>query len=415
MFRSKEFKIVFLSVLFTSMACLIMTYFYFNVYFKEVSKSVSKQNMAIVGEILKNHPELEEEVVPVMTKEIDREALEIGRKVLNKYDYTDELEVRNQIAITLITNKAMLRVMIIILAFSTFSLVAFCLYSFYLSYRIKRLVIASEKVIDGDLRVRLVEQGEGYLSLLNHQFNKMTGIIKNNYDILNKEKIFLKDTISDISHQLKTPLASLVMFNDLLLENEDMPLETRREFLEKSRLQYDRIEWLIVNLLKIARIEAGAISFKKEVTKLLDVVKKSKAQIEGKLLEFDQKIEIEGDLEAVFLGDEDWTEEAVSNIMKNATEHAPKSSTIRVKIVETPSVSSIYIRNKGEKIKDKDINMIFRRFYRSSASKDSVGIGLNLTKSIVEGQGGTVSCQNEVDGVSFVISFMNPKRKDSWG
>lgn len=415
MFRSKEFKIVFLSVLFTSMACLIMTYFYFNVYFKEVSKSVSMQNMAIVGEILKNHPELEEEVVPVMTKEIDQEAVEIGRKVLNKYDYTDELEVRNQIAITLITNKAMLRVILIIISLAAFSLTAICLYSFYLSYRIKRLVMASEKVIDGDLRVRLVEQGEGYLSLLNHQFNKMTGIIKNNYDILNKEKIFLKDTISDISHQLKTPLASLVMFNDLLLENEDMPLETRREFLEKSRLQYDRIEWLIVNLLKIARIEAGAISFKREVTKLLDVVKKSKAQIEGKLLEFDQKIEIEGDLEAVFLGDEDWTEEAVSNIMKNATEHAPKSSTIRVKIVETPSVSSIYIRNKGEKIREKDINMIFRRFYRSSASKDSVGIGLNLTKSIVEGQGGTVSCHNEVDGVSFVISFMNPKRKDSWG
>ncbi|MDO5718773.1 MAG: HAMP domain-containing sensor histidine kinase [Tissierellia bacterium] len=409
MLRSKEMKAVLICFIILFLLNLITTFVIVEYNLNSISKSLSKQNIAVVGAILSENPELEDTIVPIVTKEIGDREFELGRNVLDKYNYNELVGHRNQIAIINGAPDFWYQIVISISSYFLIGVSVFLYKSRQIGKKIERLYLASEKVINGDFRVRLTEDGEGPISILNHQFNKMSTIIKKNYENLNREKLFLKDTISDISHQLKTPLASIAMFNELMLDDEDMDIETRREFLEKSKLQYERMEWLIINLLKIARIEAGAIKFKKDRVNMMDVVKESIKAVEARLIKCSQKVVIDSHDDVSFIGDFEWTEEAISNIIKNATEYAPEGSDIIVNIRKSATISMVSVKNSGPHIDAKDINYIFRRFYRSGSRKDSVGIGLNLTKSIIEGQGGIISARNVTDGVEFTISFMNPE------
>lgn len=405
--KSRDFRRIVIISIILFIICVLGLFIILEYNLANMSRDVTKQNVAIVGAVLSQHPELEEEVVKIVTKEIPEEQVILGKEVLEKYNYNNLVGHRNQIAMILTSTN--MRNQLLILTSSLFAIgIGVYLYGMkQLSNKIERLYIASERVINGDFRVRLTEDGEGSISILNHQFNKMSNIIKKNYEILNSEKSFLKDTISDISHQLKTPLASLVMFNELMLDDEDMDPETRRAFLEKSKIQYDRMEWLIINLLKIARIEAGAIEFKRDQVSVEDLIQASVKAVEAKLMQNNQSVVVVGDTDIKIICDFKWTEEAITNIIKNATEYAPTESDIVVRIQKNPTTSTITIKNTGPQIDPNEINYVFRRFYKSSSSMDSVGIGLNLTKSIIEGQGGVIAAQNVTDGVEFIITFMN--------
>ncbi len=409
--KTKDLRSILIISMVLFLICLLGLYIILEYNLEKISIDVTNQNIAIVGAVVSQNPELEDSIVKIVTKEIPQEDINRGRDILNRYNYNELVTHRNQIALA--ENSINMRNQMLIMTSALFFIgIGVYLYGTrQLAKKIERLYVASERVINGDFRVRLSEDGEGSLSILNHQFNKMSNIIKKNYESLNSEKLFLKDTISDISHQLKTPLASIVMFNDLMLDDEDMDAETRKAFLEKSKDQHERMEWLIVNLLKIARIEAGAIMFKKERVKVEDLITSSVKAVEARLMQYDQVVRMIGDLNTELICDFDWTEEAITNIIKNATEYAPKGSSIDVKIQKTPTLNTIIIKNTGPQIDPKDINYVFRRFYKSSSSADSVGIGLNLTKSIIEGQGGVISAQNVSDGVEFVISFMNPNNR----
>ena len=246
--------------------------------------------------------------------------------------------------------------------------------------------------------------------LLNHSFNQMADRLKNSIEILQREKTFLKDTLSDISHQLKTPLSSLIMLNDLILQDENMEKEVQRNFLEKTSAQLDRMEWLIINLLKIARIEAGAIPFKKDKVKSIEVIEIALSTLNMNLVGKNQKVKIYGDLESSFYGDKDWTGEAVINIIKNSIEHSKDGGVIKIILEETPLFTSIIIRDYGEGIDKKDIPHVFERFYKvnSETKPDSIGIGLNLSKLIIESQDGTISVKSEKGKeTEFIITFLN--------
>ena len=225
-----------------------------------------------------------------------------------------------------------------------------------------------------------------------------------------KGRIFLKDTISDISHQLKTPLSSLIMLNDLILQDKNMEEEVQRDFLEKTSIQLERMEWLIVNLLKIARIEAGAILFKKDKIKAIEPIKIALSTLSMNIDEKEQNIKIMGNLESIFYGDKDWTAEAIINIIKNSIEHSEDGGIIEIFLEETPLFTNIIIKDYGEGIDKKDIPHIFERFYKVSSEikPDSIGIGLNLSKLIVESQDGTISVKSEKgEGTEFIVTFLN--------
>ncbi|MDO5689131.1 MAG: HAMP domain-containing sensor histidine kinase [Tissierellia bacterium] len=404
--KSKEMRRLLASFVILFTVFLLVEYLILEAGFLSISEKITDQNRAMVGAMLNSHPELEEEVIQIVTKEVPENLVQIGRDALEKYNYNEFISHRNQIALAEAAFNLRSQMLILLLVILFFGLVLFIWTYRSIRKKIERLYLASEKVINGDFSVALVEEGEGSLSVLNHQFNKMSQIIQNNYALLNREKSFLKDAISDISHQLKTPLAAALMFNELMLDDEDMDPATRRDFLEKSKLQYERMEWLVVNLLKIARIEAGAIDFKRELMPFMSVVDAAIRGVESRLMEASQTIDVRGDTKAQFVGDAKWTEEAITNILKNATEHSPEGATITIILKEDPTVRSISIRNPGSHIQEEDTSRIFRRFYKSGEKSDSIGIGLNLTKSIVEGQGGMISATNVEGGVEFTIAFM---------
>lgn len=406
MFRVRDFKkfILYSFILFIG---LNLAYFIFlNKTYREISNEIYNKNAAIAGSILRDHRELEEDVVKNISKSIDSDDVRLGTEILDKYSYTESLDDQN--VLKSIYKDSILKTFLISLGGYLLLLSIYFLYQKSLEKKLISIYTEAEKVINGNYRVQLDESGDGLIDILNHQFNKMVRIIRSNSSDLVREKIFLKNTMQDISHQLKTPLSSLIMFNDIMLDDENMPWELRSDFLEKSQEQFERMQWLIINLLNLARIEADAIDFKREDYKVYDLCKAAKKTLEANFQKKNLSFKISGPEDATFFVDWDWTVEAIINILKNATEYSPENKTIECNITNNEASTTLSIINFGEKIELEDPNLIFRRFFRQKEG-DSVGIGLNMTKSIIEAQKGLIDVMNVENGVKFDIVFLKTR------
>lgn len=406
MFRNEEFKSVLKKLIIFQLIISLVISVLSIAYVNKVNKNILEQNIALVGNIIKDNPELKEKLIPYITKGPTKEDIIIGEEVLDTYGYNVNLNKSVQPILKGIYPNFIIVVFIFILLF-LLPLILIIKKEYEKIYgKVQDVYKASEKVVEGDFSTYLKEEGEGDFNILNHQFNQMSNRLENTLDSLNKEKIFLKNTISDISHQLKTPLSSLIVFNDILLDNKDMDLDTRLDFLEKSTVQLERIQWLIINLLKLARIEAGAIEFKKEKVLLSEVVEVALETLSYNLK--DQQINISGDQNSRFFGDREWTTEALINIIKNSIEHG--RGKIEILLEQTPLFSNIIIRDNGEGIDKEHLHHIFERFYKvnSEVKPQSIGIGLNLSKLIVESQGGTISIKSKKEiGTEIIVTFLN--------
>lgn len=406
MFRNEEFKSVILKLIIFQLVFALISFFVVNIYINNINRKIVEQNTALIGNLIKNHPELQNEIIPYITKEISEEDITLGQNVLKIYGYSIEMDKNRQPLLKGISPK--LQIVISLLIFIFILPLGYMIKGEYKKIygKVQNVYSASEKVVEGDFSTYLKEEGEGDFNILNHQFNQMSDRLENNLDTLEKEKVFLKNMISDISHQLKTPLSSLIVLNDLLLEDENMELDTRLSFLEKTRTQLERMEWLTINLLKVARIEAGAIEFKREKVLLKDTLDIALIALADKLEK--RFIDIKGNIkEAFFYGDKDWTGEALINIIKNSIEHG--NGKIEIKLEGTLLFSNIIVKDNGEGIEEKDLPHIFKRFYRvnSQVKPESIGIGLNLAKLIVESQNGTISVKSKKDqGTEITITFL---------
>lgn len=373
---------------------------------KNTNRKIVEQNITLIGSILKDHPGLEKELIPYITKEIPKGDIEIGQEVLKSYGYNMKMNKNRQPILKGISPNLQIFIFLLILSF-----ILPLGYMIKVEYKkiygkVENVYKASEQVVEGDFSTYLKEEGEGDFNILNHQFNQMSNRLENSLDTLEREKVFLKNMISDISHQLKTPLSSLIIINDILLEDEKMKLSIRLEFLEKTKTQLERMEWLTINLLKVARIEAGAIEFKRERVLLRDTVDIALITLNHMLK--DQSLEVKGAIDGYFYGDKDWTGEALINIIKNAIEHG--DGKIQIELEETPLFSNIIVKDNGEGIEEKDLPHIFERFYRASSQVklESIGIGLNLAKLIVESQDGTISVKSKKgEGTEITVTFLN--------
>lgn len=247
---------------------------------------------------------------------------------------------------------------------------------------------------------------EGQIGILKTELLKMTNILKEKVELLNKEKIFLNDIISDISHQLKTPMTSLIILNDLMYD--DLPKETKVEFLDKIKSQLSRMEWLIKSMLKLSKVEAKVINFENKKINIKELINKS---ISPSLIPMELKnidLSINGDEKASYIGDINWSSEALVNIIKNCVEHTNENGSLTINYEENPLYSEIIIKDSGEGIDKKDLPHIFKRFYKgkNSSKSDSVGIGLAMAKSIIESQNGDIYARSEKNkGTEFHIIF----------
>ena len=260
---------------------------------------------------------------------------------------------------------------------------------------------------DGDFSSLLPQQDNGTVYQLFARINAMATALKAKQETETEAREFLKGTVSDISHQLKTPLAALSMYQEII-QNEPDNTETVKTFSQKSMAALGRIEHLIKTLLKLTRLDAGGIEFHKSEYMIGEVVSQSVEELSDRAKNENKELQISGNQKDIIRCDMEWTREAVGNIVKNALDHTKAGGMIQISWDETPLMFRISVSDNGDGINEEDIHHIFKRFYRSKKSLDTqgIGLGLPLAKSIVEGQGGTISVQSEIGaGTTFVLSF----------
>ena len=266
--------------------------------------------------------------------------------------------------------------------------------------------------LDGNHNARIECDDEGDLYRLFHTVNSLAAVLNAHADNELREKEFLKNTISDISHQLKTPLAALNIYNGLL-QDGDMELSAVKEFADLSEQELDRIETLVQNLLKITKLDAGAIVLEKATENVADMMRDIELHFAYRARQEKKGIILSGSDHLSLFCDRDWLNEAIDNIVKNAFDHTESGATIRVAWKELPSGVQIVITDNGCGIHPEDIHHIFKRFYRSRFSKDKqgIGLGLPLAKAIVEAHNGTIEVDSELGiGTTFTMNFLIPTK-----
>ncbi len=276
--------------------------------------------------------------------------------------------------------------------------------------RIYREAIAAiENCGEDNFTLKLPELYDGTLYQLFARINFMAAMLKTRQETENKVKEFLKTTVSDISHQLKTPLAALSLYQEIIL-NEPGEAETVALFAEKSQLALARIEGLVQTLLKITRLDAGAVIFFKKDFDAKELVLEAAEELKIRAEKEGKKLLLSGDGSARVYCDPDWSREALGNLIKNALDHTEEGDRIRITWEQTPLMTRFIVTDTGEGIEKEDLHHIFKRFYRceNSRSRQGIGLGLSLVKSIVDGQGGTVSVQSEPGReTTFTLAFPN--------
>ena len=262
--------------------------------------------------------------------------------------------------------------------------------------------------INGDYSCHLPQNSEGAIYQIFAFVEQLSTMLQSKSEAEHKAKDFLKITISDISHQLKTPLAALTMYQEII-EGEPDNAETVKEFSVKIGISLKRMEQLIQSMLKITRLDTGNIVFEKGCYNVTELITLSINELTTRAQNEDKQILIDGDSKQQIACDLEWTSEAIGNIVKNALDHTTPGGRIHITWEQTPVTIHIFIADDGDGIAPEDIHHIFKRFYRSKHSLDTqgIGLGLPLAKSIIEGQGGLISVQSELnEGTTFTISFL---------
>lgn len=248
---------------------------------------------------------------------------------------------------------------------------------------------------------------EGAMYRLFHEVNSLVTMADAHADSERRAKEFLRDMISDISHQLKTPIAALNIYNGIL-QQETADAATVREFTSLSEQELDRIESLVQSLLKMARLDAGAITLERSPENVFDLLEHIKRQYSFRAEQEGKEIALEGDEQTVFSCDRTWLAEAIGNLVKNALDHTAQGDRILVRWQQSPCLTQITVEDTGSGIHSEDLYHIFKRFYRSRFSKDTqgAGLGLPLAKSIVEAHQGSMEVHSKLgQGTAFTINF----------
>lgn len=275
-----------------------------------------------------------------------------------------------------------------------------------------KLYQQAEKVIDNyinnDYSCHLPQNSNGEIFHLFASVEQLATMLQAKNETEHKTKEFLKSTISDISHQLKTPLAALMMYQEII-EAEPDNADTVKEFSQKIGTALKRIEQLILSMLKITRLDTGNILFDKRICSVQELIKNAISELTTRAVQEKKQLIVQGNPNETVTCDMDWTSEAIGNLVKNALDHTQTGGTIKITWESTPTMLRILVSDNGSGIAPEDIHHIFKRFYRSKHSLNTpgIGLGLPLAKSIIEGQGGLISVQSVLhEGTTFSVSFL---------
>ncbi len=377
-------------------------------YTGNINQELIKQNIAVIGAVVKTYPEAETEIVKNFTGNYAGD-YKLGRSIMKKYSYDENLNVEKNGFVFKELRNTKIKFYALVFGLAAV-LISLYLMSFNRIYSgIRKISQGAEAVIEGNFRPIPGDTQEGDMGFLVSQFNTMTERLSENVEALKEEKFFLKRLITDISHQLKTPLASLIMFNDILKTDSTISELERKTFVNESKNQLDRMEWLIKNMLKMAKLEAGVVEFNQEPLPIINTIKTS---INGLSFIAEEKnilIDTRGDENVIVKHDRRWTAEAFSNIIKNCIEHSRPGGLIQIRWEENSVFVQVEIKDNGVGIPKEELPKIFDRFYKGpdSSNPTNIGIGLYITKTVIEGQGGSIYAYSEPSmGTRFIIRLI---------
>lgn len=301
-------------------------------------------------------------------------------------------------------------VYVLICAISLFLVILAGLYR-YFNEQNRRVGDAAAKLTEyslGNTDARIDCDDEGELNKLFHQVNSLAAILNAHTvkEVYSKE--FLKNTISDISHQLKTPLAALSIYNGIM-QDSAVNSEEIKEFADLSEKELDRIETLVQNLLKITKLDAGTITVDRKNENVYEILNDIKKHFSFRAKQENKELILTGDITLKLTCDRIWLTEAIENIVKNALDHTSSGDKINIACQALSTIVQITIKDTGRGIHPEDLHHIFKRFYRSRFSKDTqgIGLGLSLAKSVIEAHNGTIEVSSELNmGTVFTLNFL---------
>lgn len=394
-----EFKRLCCRQLLMLVVIVVMGFCFNHLTFRYFKRILINNNNIVVGSIVANHPELESEIIAAIL-----EGKQQDSDVLKKYDL-DNMASIEQLSLVKDVKGTMYFFQTIYFV-GGFLLVSLP-YILYLWQQRRHLHALSQdltRALNEDFTIHLDDYQEGTISNLKNELHKMIQMLKDYSDALKQDKIELERTLSDISHQIKTPLTSMYVINEILAD-EKLDVKKKKDLLLKNRKQLERMEWLVSSLLKISRLDSGVVTLTKKEQPVSELIQKAIAPLLIPMEIKGQELVLELD-DIVLLCDPHWTVEALINIIKNAHEHTPEGGVITITAKENPIYTCITIADNGSGISKKDMPYIFERFYKGNEHSDSIGIGLNMAKMIVGKQNGDITVQSRKNkGTTFLIKF----------
>lgn len=406
--KNKNIKYLILPmIILTILSSIVITLQTYNQY-KKVTITANQKIAEIIGTIIKQEPEIDTRtIIEVLNSKQDTEEYQKGQEELKKYG----IDINEANSIITVQNQMKQNLTLNIILIIVFSILWTLIIFEYLKRRDKKINQITQYINEIKNRkydLDINENSEDELSNLKNELYKITVMLKEESEISKKDKENLKMSVEDISHQLKTPLTSITIMLDNLKDNPNMDENTKQKFIFEISKQIDWINWLVISMLKLSKLDANVVQFYEErinLKKFIDeIVKNLEIPIEIK----NQQIVIEGNEKASFIGDYKWQQEAVTNIIKNCIEHNKDNGKVYIRYEENTLFTKIIIKDEGEGISKEELKHIFERFYKGqNSSENSVGIGLALAKNIIEKNNGMISCKSELDkGTEFAIKYM---------
>ena len=373
-----------------------------NIYeYKEYTQNFNKRIASIIELIQSKYPEIStDEIVKIVnSKKIPQNDL------LKKYGI--DLEKNSIVLDNNKTNNKFIKIEISIIFIGLIILLLiFVIYERHQGKEIYEITKYLEAINNKNYTLKIEENSEEELSILKNELYKVTVMLRENASNSLKDKINLKTALEDISHQLKTPLTSILIILDNLIDNPEMDYQTRMEFLHDLKRESTRIQSLIQSILKLSKFDSNTVQFIKQDIYLKQIVDEA-IKNTGSLADLKNiKIKVDGNKEIKLNCDLLWQTEAVTNILKNCIEHSSENTKIDIKYNNNSVYSYITITDYGEGISREDIPHIFERFYRGkNSANESIGIGLSLSKTIIESNNGIISVESNSDKTTFMIKY----------
>lgn len=382
--------------------CLFVLFLFLNIYeYKTYTKNFNNKISAIINVIKKDYPKItDKEIIKIINNDtlktndfFNKYGIDVNNKsilIKNDRDYHKFLAI----------NLSFLTITVVIL------LIIYIRYNYKKEKDIKDIIKCIEQINKKNYEIQIDSISEDELSILKNEIYKTTIMLKEAAENSSKDKLNLKKSLEDISHQLKTPLTSILVMLDNIIEDSNMEEKIRNDFIVDIKRNVLNINFLVQSLLKLSKFDANAIHFVKQENDLKTIVEESIKNVSTlcDLRNINIKLNIKENSKIIC--DDKWQIEALTNIIKNAIEHSKNNSNIIINIENNNVYSMIEVIDFGEGIAKKDIKHIFERFYKCKNTKtDSIGIGLALAKTIIEEDKGTISVESNKLETKFIVKY----------